>query len=618
MENIQHRTATLQRGKLNEAERSIPAILSTESPVTRYGETEILDHSKGAVDLSRATPNLPLLWSHDQTDFIGAVEDVRLDGKKLVGVLRFARNTKADEVFSAVKDKLLRGISIGYLINDSTPIDDGYRATAWQLLEASVTPVQADTGAAIQRGNTMENETSTDEKVVPHARWLKLEKKRREQIRGIYGLHENRGDDYVQLMNRALDDPQMSVDRASKLPLDKLGEDSPGPLASDAIDMKTGVSPAFGGYGNYLARDGLAEFTTAAVDGLLQRGGINVDKPHPGAQDCRNMRMSDIAETMLRQFGTRTSGMSRDQIIRKALSTRGFTGHTSSDFPNLLENVSEKALLKGFTETPAIWRSITRAGDLPDFKKASRVALSDFEDLEEVKEHGEFKAGSFSDLKENLQLATFGKLFNISRQALVNDDLNAFIGIPQGLAAAASRLIDDKVVAVITGNPVMNQDSITLFHASHGNLAGTPAALSVTELDKAFVAMASQQGPQGAILDVVPQLLIVPSSLDATARTLTVALNDPAGATLAEPNPFQGRLQVVSSARFDSDSTTAWYLSANPMNFDTLECAYLDGQQAPFLETRNGWTIDGTEFKVRLDFGVGPMDYRGLFKNAGA
>ena len=131
------------------------------------------------------------------------------------------------------------------------------------------------------------------------------------------------------------------------------------------------------------------------------------------------MRLSDVAEVILRQLGTRTSGMSRDQLIATALQTR-FAGHTTSDFPALLESVSSKALMSGFNEAPAVYRRIAKVGSLPDFKSASRVALSDFDDLEEVKEAGEYKSGSFSDFKETLQLATYGKIFPITRQALLD------------------------------------------------------------------------------------------------------------------------------------------------------------------------------------------------------
>ena len=170
----------------------------------------------------------------------------------------------------------------------------------------------------------MEHET-TDENVVPHTRWLKQEENRRTEIRQVYSMH---GDAYTELMDRCLDDPHMSVDKAKDHLLRQLGEDSPGPLTGDFRQDIPSVSMARDnnrglGYGNYQARDTLGEFTQAVTDSLLQRGGIQVVKPHPGARDCQNMRMSDIAETMLRQLGTRTSGMSRDQVIRKALTTRG-------------------------------------------------------------------------------------------------------------------------------------------------------------------------------------------------------------------------------------------------------------------------------------------------------
>lgn len=341
--------------------------------------------------------------------------------------------------------------------------------------------------------------------------------------------------------------------------------------------------------------------------------------PHPASADCSRMRLSDFAETFALQYGKRTSGMNRDAIVRKALSTRAVVGHSSSDFPNLLENVSSKAMLAGFFETPAIYREIAKIGDLPDFKEGSRTALSDFSDLEVVYENGEYKYGTFSDLKETLQLATYGKLFSISRQALVNDDLNAFVGIPRGLSAAAARTLDDLVISVLTTNAALNQDSTALFHADHNNLVapGSGSAPSVTSLDAGFQAMALQQAPGGATLDIVPSILLVPIALDATARVLTKALNDPAGAVLHTPNPFEGRLRVVSTARLDADDPLQWYLMADPNLYDTLEIAFLDGQTSPFLESKDGWSSDGVEYKVRIDAAAAATDFRGLYQNDG-
>jgi len=136
-------------------------------------------------------------------------------------------------------------------------------------------------------------------------------------------------------------------------------------------------------------------------------------------------------------------------------------------------------------------------------------------------------------------------------------------------------------------------------------------------LDAGFQAMSLQQGPGGATLDITPSILLVPVALDATARTLVTAMNDPAGTTFMEPNPFVNRLEVVSTARLDAGDPLQWYLMANPNMHDTVEVAFLDGQTSPFLESKDGWTVDGVEYKVRLDAVAGALDFRGLYQNDG-
>jgi hypothetical protein len=63
-----------------------------------------------------------------------------------------------------------------------------------------------------------------------------------------------------------------------------------------------------------------------------------------------------------------------------------------------------------------------------------------------------------------------------------------------------------------------------------------------------------------------------------------------------------------------------WYLAADPAQIDTIEYDYLEGSASggPFLETREGWDIDGQEYKAREEFGAAAIDYRGLTHNPGA
>jgi hypothetical protein len=39
--------------------------------------------------------------------------------------------------------------------------------------------------------------------------------------------------------------------------------------------------------------------------------------------------------------------------------------------------------------------------------------------------------------------------------------------------------------------------------------------------------------------------------------------------------------------------------------------------QRPYLETRDGWKVDGVEYKVRIDAGAKAVDWRALYFNDG-
>jgi len=77
-------------------------------------------------------------------------------------------------------------------------------------------------------------------------------------------------------------------------------------------------------------------------------------------------------------------------------------------------------------------------------------------------------------------------------------------------------------------------------------------------------------------------------------------------------------LQVIVDARLDANSATAWYLAADFNQIDTIEYAYLEGQNGVYIESRQGFDVDGMEIKARLDFAAKAIDYRGLYKNVGA
>lgn len=370
--------------------------------------------------------------------------------------------------------------------------------------------------------------------------------------------------------------------------------------------LATGVTPVAGHHVNTV-EDETDKQRAAASQAVMARAGL--DKPE-GANPYRGYTLSELARASLARAGMRTEGMDKMSFIGAAFT------HSTSDFPGLLANVANKAMLKGYLEAEETFQTWTRAGTLPDFKTGKRVDLNAFPSLRKVVEGAEYKYASIGERAENVVLATYGELFSITRQAVINDDLDAFTRIPRLMGRAAIRTVGDLVYAILTANPTMS-DGVALFHATHGNLL-TGAAITTASVDAMQAAMAVQK--QGnAVLNIGMQYLIVPRALKGTANVVRASEFD-VGATKANtvPNSVRDTFEVISDARLDASSTTAWYGAANPNSADTIEVNYLDGNDQPYLEQKTGWTVDGTEFKVRIDAGVAPLDYRTLAKNPGA
>ena len=115
---------------------------------------------------------------------------------------------------------------------------------------------------------------------------------------------------------------------------------------------------------------------------------------------------------------------------------------------------------------------------------AVQVQLGEAPQLLEVGESGEFKRGTLGESKESYKVKTYGRVVAITRQTLINDDLDAFTRIPAMYGNSIAQLESDVVWSIITANPAM-ADGNALFHTTHKNLAGTGTALDVSSVGAA-------------------------------------------------------------------------------------------------------------------------------------
>ena len=356
----------------------------------------------------------------------------------------------------------------------------------------------------------------------------------------------------------------------------------------------------------------------AATLALLARAGVaTADQRRVVAagNPFRSATLLDLARASLQAAGVRTDGMDKMQIVATAF-TQG-----TSDFPVLLENTMHKALQVAYGLQADTWTRFCARGTVSDFRAHNRYRVGSLGNLESVNELGEFNNKTIPDgEKASITADTKGYIINLSRKAIINDDLGAFVGLAASLGRAAKRTVEADVYATLALNSGLGpnlSDGKSLFHADHANIS-TGAAISMAAIDADRVTMASQMDVGGSdYLDLRPQSLLVPIGLGGTARSINSAEYDPDTANkLQKPNVVRGLFSdIVDTPRL---SGTRRYLFANPSEAPVLEVAFLDGNDTPYLELENGFTVDGARWKVSLDYGVAGVDYRGAVTNAGA
>jgi phage head maturation protease len=620
-----------ERSIIDENSRLVRLSFSSEEPYTRnsfFSEpwTEVLGHEKAEVDLSRLNNSAPLLYNHDRSERdnrIGVVERAWIENGRGVAEVRLSKRADNEGIWQDVRDGILRNVSVAYQINDRTLIaehkdkPDVYRVTSWTPMEISLVDIPADPTVGVGRNTENENPklqpqlnlkenimTKKTDAPAPESidvellrkgamdegakQALELEQKRRTVIRSLFEPHK----DFTALRDNCLDDPKVDIHEARKMLLEEIGKRETPVVTDQRIEM--GESSA-------------EKFVTMAEDAIAFRAGIAGKDAKP--TELCGYTLLEMARKSLELRGVRTSGLDKRELVARAFT------HSSSDFPKLLENNSRKAMLRGYEESEEVFQQFTRSGNLSDFKTHSRVGLGVFNSLDEIPESGEYKHGTIGERAESIQLATYGKLFSITRQAIINDDLTAFTEIPRKMGRAAARTVGDLVFNIINNNPAMS-DGTALFHASHSNL-GSAAAPSAATVGAGRTAMRTQKdGP--ATLNISPSYFLVPAALEDTARVLMASETDPSQTNSKKPNPVRNAAEVIVDARLDAASLTAWYLLADPNRFDTIEVGYLDGVAAPFLDQQDGWTVDGVEYKVRIDAAASPLEFRTMYKNPGS
>jgi len=451
----------------NEAERIIEVSFSSEMPVVRGGGfesewVEILGHKNNEINLTRLNAKAPALYNHnrfEKDNRVGVVEKAWIENNRGKALLKISKRQEIDGIWQDIKDGVLANISVGYQINKKEDTGkrnkDGiteYRVTRWTPFEISLVDVPADYSVGI--GRQLEQSQLINNNFINNKERLNMgdtqaidkttinndktsqpddnkntetnkgdDLKDKNQDRSFKANDVNNNPNYISNLKESLRLELIQKENLRKEEIKKIFK----PFETEQSNLLTSclenleMTPEqsriallneLGKNKTSLNNIGLPkdcktqseQFREHVQEALEFRVGLKTVKETDG-NELRGTSLVEIAKICLENVGVNTRGLDKREIVGRAFT------HSTSDFPLILSNVTNKSLLKGYEEAEEVFEKFTSKTSLSDFKTHERFGVSGFGSLEKVKEGGKYKYGTITERKEDIKLETFEKCF---------------------------------------------------------------------------------------------------------------------------------------------------------------------------------------------------------------
>lgn len=295
-------------------------------------------------------------------------------------------------------------------------------------------------------------------------------------------------------------------------------------------------------------------------------------------------------------------GQTGHQSVRAA-------GFSTISLPNVLSNVANKFLMQGWNAVDMTPMRIAAIRPVNNFQQTTTVSLTGDLTFEKVGAAGEIPHGTLGEEVYNNQADTYAKMLAITRKDIINDDLGALTQVPRRLGRGAALKLNDIFWTAFLNNS-------TFFTSGRNNVSTDTGALGLTGLTQADTIFMNQTDPDGKPLGIMPQILLVPTALKATALQLMTSEKIKGDADEPDGNVWRGRFRVESSpymsnSSFTGYSAAAWYLLADPQELPVIEIAALNGRVEPVIETADAdFNVLGVQMRGYSDVGVALQEYR--------
>mgnify|MGYP001806336412 CR=1 FL=1 len=329
-------------------------------------------------------------------------------------------------------------------------------------------------------------------------------------------------------------------------------------------------------------------------------GGMTVTRSHPGADlamvlaarfgvkdapdELRHVPISRALEPIARASGLDTSYVSNARIIERAFS--------SSDFGIALLASGERTVLQGYNNAPEGVRALAMRMPLDDFRASTMLRLSKFGSLAKKNEGGNYTSTTWSEEEAAvLQADEFGRIVNLTRKAVINDDLGIFGRLLSEMGASAARLEAELLADVLL-------TQFTWGSANTATGAGIAGALVSGTLK-----LRRQTDVEGQRVSFEPRVLLVPPEKEAEALQV---LSDRYMPTDSDGvNPFRVTLAVDPQLT----ATNIVYLGDS-----SYPCMALGTIGGPATSSEEKFSSGDRSLRVQHDAAAAVLDERSVVK----
>ena len=267
---------------------------------------------------------------------------------------------------------------------------------------------------------------------------------------------------------------------------------------------------------------------------------------------------------------------------------------TTSDFPLLFADSLDRQLYGAYEATAPTWMNYARPATVNSFLKVKRFATSGVRGLlKKVGEGAEHERRSQTEAEYEYAVDKYEAGFALTWETMINDDLGAFMRLPQDLADSSRDSEEEFVTRLFCG--VSGPDT-TVYTSGNENFIDASAAAPLTRdnLQAAITTLLKRKDDKGnpiAIraveLVVGPGLALEAEEIVNTSQYRIVEANG--NVRIITGNGVGANLRIsvnfwIPAVATTEHADTSWWLFANPSGpRPALEFGRLRGYEAPAL-----------------------------------